>query len=65
MTGIITCPLTGGGAGRTLEITSAHGGAERKEERMARTLGLRTLAWLSLLGAMAVVAHTVQTTLTL
>jgi len=32
---------------------------------MARTLGLRMLAWLSLAGAMAVVAHTVQSTLAL
>ena len=32
---------------------------------MARTLGLRALAWVSLLGAMAAVAHTVQNTLTL
>lgn len=32
---------------------------------MARTLGLRTLAWLSLMGAIAAVAHTVQTTLAL
>jgi hypothetical protein len=30
---------------------------------MARTLALRTFAWLSLLGAMAAVAMTVQTTL--
>ena len=32
---------------------------------MARMLGLRALAWLSLLSAMAAVAHTVQTTLSL
>jgi hypothetical protein len=32
---------------------------------MARTLGLRALAWLSLTGAMAVVALTVQNTLAL
>ena len=32
---------------------------------MARMLGLRALAWLSLVGAVAAVAHTVQTTLAL
>jgi hypothetical protein len=32
---------------------------------MARMLGMRALAWLSLLGAMAAVAHTVQSTLAL
>jgi hypothetical protein len=32
---------------------------------MARTLGLRALAWLSLFGAVAAVVHTVQTTLAL
>ena len=32
---------------------------------MARKLGLRALAWLSLVGAVAAVAHTVQTTLAL
>jgi hypothetical protein len=32
---------------------------------MARTLGLRMLAWISLAGAVAAVAHTVQSTLAL
>jgi hypothetical protein len=32
---------------------------------MARMLGLRALAWFSLLGAMAAVWHTVQNTLAL
>jgi hypothetical protein len=32
---------------------------------MARTLGLRALAWLSLMGAVAAVATTVQNTLAL
>jgi len=65
MAGIIARPLTKGGAGRTLDADPHKDVRAGQEEAMARTLGIRALAWLALLGAMAAVAHTVQTTLAL